>query len=219
MKLGEYIHQYRKAHRLSMDEFSERSNISKSYISFLEKNEHPKTGKEIIPSFEVMKKVAVATRIDIDDLIKLLDDDTDISLLNDDLAVKQITAPIPLYSSVSCGTGLFVDDVPEDFIAIPDRFIKRGKEYFAMPAKGDSMIGKGIVEGDILVFEKTQSLENGQIGCFCVDNNCAVCKVYRVLSSGAILLESANNKYDPIEVDILKDCFRIIGKYICRFTV
>ena len=208
MKIGEILKKYLEETNTSVRTFASRSGLSSSYISSLT------NGTLTNPSLEAFSKIANGMGIDSQRLFDELD--------NDQMFEVNSNIPsntVPLYSAVSCGTGLFVDDVIEDFIAIPDRFIKRGKEYFAMPAKGDSMIGKGIVEGDILVFEKTQSLENGQIGCFCVDNNCAVCKVYRVLSSGAILLESANNKYDPIEVDVLKDCFRIIGKYICRFTV
>lgn len=125
---------------------------------------------------------------------------------------------IPLYSQVSCGVGMFIDDLIEDYITIPARLLNPNKEYFAVTANGDSMVGKGILDGDVLVFEKTQHLENGQIGCFCIDNNCAVCKIFRSVN-GVILLESANEKYDPIFVDVMSDCFRIIGKYICRFTV
>lgn len=50
MTLGEIIKEYRTAHNLSMDAFSEKSGISKAYISLLEKNKHPKTGKPIAPS-------------------------------------------------------------------------------------------------------------------------------------------------------------------------
>ena len=132
---------------------------------------------------------------------------------------ETITYQIPLYSSVSCGTGLFVDDQVEDYIAVPDRYVKANVEYFANTAKGDSMIGKQINEGDVLVFERTQHLENGSIGCFCIDDNEAVCKIYRRLSSGIILLESANPNYEPIEIDVNNTCFRILGKLKFKLSV
>lgn len=37
MTLGDIIKDYRKTHHLSMDAFSEKSGISKAYISLLEK--------------------------------------------------------------------------------------------------------------------------------------------------------------------------------------
>ncbi len=127
---------------------------------------------------------------------------------------------IPLYSAISCGTGIFVDDNIEEYLYIPDKLLKKGKDYYAVTAVGDSMVGKGIKSGDILVFEKTQILENGEIGSFCIDDNDAVCKVFRRLSNGIILLESANDKYAPIEIDVSRDtCFRIIGRYKFKLSV
>lgn len=121
---------------------------------------------------------------------------------------------IPLYSELCCGTGLFVDDQIEDYIVIPDKMTKKGHEYFANFASGDSMIGKGIKDGDIIIFEKTNILENGDIGSFCIDDGNCVCKIFRKLPNGMIILESANDKYGPIPVDVTNECFRIIGKYV-----
>lgn len=123
---------------------------------------------------------------------------------------------IPLYSEICCGNGLFVDDQIEDYIAIPDRYIKKGREYFANIAKGDSMIGRSINDGDVLVFEKTNVLSNGDIGSFCIGDE-YVCKIFRQLNNGLIILESANDKYDPIEIDCSDECFRIIGRLVGSF--
>lgn len=57
MTLGDIIKQYRDDHSLSMDAFSERSGISKAYISLLEKNKHPKTGKRYLHLFNVSDKL------------------------------------------------------------------------------------------------------------------------------------------------------------------
>lgn len=128
--------------------------------------------------------------------------------------LKKDIRKIPLYSQLCCGTGIFVDENIEDYIVIPDRMVKNGKEYFANTAIGDSMVGKGIKEGDVIIFEKTNILENGDIGSFCIDDGNCVCKIFRKLNNGMILLESANDKYDPIPVDLSNECFRIVGKYI-----
>lgn len=131
-----------------------------------------------------------------------------------DEIIDSIRNKIPLYSVLCCGTGIFVDENIEDYIVIPDRMVKNGKEYFANTAIGDSMIGKGINDGDIIIFEKTNVLENGNIGAFCINDGNCVCKIFRKLKNGMVILESANDNYDPIEVDLTDDCFRIIGKYI-----
>ena len=39
----------------------------------------------------------------------------------------------------------------------------------------------------MIVFEKTQVLDNGKVGAFCIGENDAVCKVFRKLSTGIII--------------------------------
>lgn len=73
MTLGDIIKNYRTMHELSMDAFSERSGISKAYISLLEKNKHPKTGKEIAPSIQCIRQAARGMGMDFDELFSLLD--------------------------------------------------------------------------------------------------------------------------------------------------
>ena len=75
MTLGEIIKNYRKQNGLSMDAFSKKSGISKSYISLLEKNRHPKTGKPIAPSIESIKQAAKGMGMDFDKLFALIDSD------------------------------------------------------------------------------------------------------------------------------------------------
>ncbi len=75
MTLGSIIKEYRTSHEMSMDVFSERSGISKAYISLLEKNKHPKTGKEIAPSIQCIKQAADAMDMDFNDLFNMLDGD------------------------------------------------------------------------------------------------------------------------------------------------
>lgn len=126
---------------------------------------------------------------------------------------------IPLYSELCCGRGLFIDDNIEDYISVPSRYLNKSKEYFANIAKGDSMIGKDIYEGDTLIFENTNIIENGQVGSFCINGEDAVCKIFRKLDNGMILLESANPKYEPIIVDVSDECFRVVGKLVAKFSV
>ena len=58
-----------------MDAFSERSGISKAYISLLEKNKHPKTGKTIAPSIQCIKQAADGMNMDFNVLFGMIDGD------------------------------------------------------------------------------------------------------------------------------------------------
>lgn len=93
MKIGDIIRNYRDAHAMSMEAFAKKADISKQYVSFLEKNQHPKTGKPIEPSVKILKKIADGMDIDFDELLNLIDPDTSITFqpsLMRDLSDKDI---------------------------------------------------------------------------------------------------------------------------------
>jgi len=120
---------------------------------------------------------------------------------------------VPLYHSISCGVGAFVEDNTEEYIQISDRLLNPNKQYFAQVAYGDSMIEENIKSGDVLVFEKTPNIENGQVGCFCIDDNVATCKkFYKDDSNNIIMLQPANSNYSPIVVTVENMGFHVVGK-------
>ncbi len=75
MRLGEIIRKYRLEHEMCMSEFAKISGLSKQYVSVLEHGKHPTSGKNVAPSLEVIKKVAMAMGISFDDLFAMLDDE------------------------------------------------------------------------------------------------------------------------------------------------
>ena len=209
------IKKLRKAKKLTQSQLGEHFNITKTGVSYWE------SGKTM-PSIDMVKKLADFFDVPTDYLIKGMVNDIDSQQVNSYVELENAKPSniieIPLYSSISCGTGLFVDDNIDDYIAVPNKFVKPNKKYFANYASGDSMVGKGIQNGDVLIFEQTQVLESGQIGSFCINEGDAVCKTFRKLSNGIVLLESANSAYDPIEIDVMKnECFRVIGKLVGSF--
>ena len=117
---------------------------------------------------------------------------------------------VPLYRDISCGNGAFVDDNIIDYIVVPDNGLNSNFEYFAQIAKDDSMIDAGIEAGDIIVFQKSTVIEDGKIGCFCIDENIAICKRFKKGIS-FIQLIPANTKYDPIVIDLQNNNFKVIG--------
>lgn len=69
MTLGEMIKQYRKENHLTMQEFARRAGMSKGYVSMLEKNRNPQTGRPIIPSLETLTRAAVGMNIEVEQLM------------------------------------------------------------------------------------------------------------------------------------------------------
>lgn len=222
MKLSEIIRKYRKRSGYSMEAFAKRCGVSKAYIGFIENNINPTTGKPIVPNIQTLSKLASGMGMTLDELVHLMDADDEISLKDDSIKVSlphpEPVREIPIYGNICCGNGLFVDDEIVSSISVPIAMLpNKSAEYFAQYAQGDSMTGAGIHDGDLIVFEKTPAIDPGQIGCFCIDENEAVCKKYTV-SNHFIVLLPANDKYDPITVDPVSECFKVIGRKVLTIS-
>lgn len=80
MKLSAIIMDYRNRMQISQREFARRCDLSNSYISFLEKEANPKTGKPMVPTIEQYKKLADGMNITLQKLFEMLDDDSPVNL-------------------------------------------------------------------------------------------------------------------------------------------
>lgn len=80
MKLSAIILDYRKRLHISQREFSRRCGLSNSYISFLEKESNPSTGKPMIPNILQYKKIAAGMEMSLQQLFELLDGDAPVDL-------------------------------------------------------------------------------------------------------------------------------------------
>lgn len=70
--LGKIIKEYRDDNKLSMDDFANKTGLSKPYIAMLEKNFNPKSKKEIVPTVDTIAKCAKAMDIEFNDLFNVL---------------------------------------------------------------------------------------------------------------------------------------------------
>jgi phage transcriptional repressor len=111
MKLGELLKSYRTEHKLSMDAFCELSDLTKGYISMLEKNEHPKSKKPIIPSYETIEKIAKGMQISVESLINMLDDDQEIQINSTPARLKSIAPTTSLPNASDLLTQQITDKV------------------------------------------------------------------------------------------------------------
>lgn len=128
-----------------------------------------------------------------------------------DLPTPEVTRTINIYEPLSCGSGLFVDDNLVTTMSVPESMLPKGKKVlFGQYASGDSMVNKGINDGDLLIFSKEECV-SGDVGCFCIDENVATCKTLRIVGQ-QIMLMPANEKYEPIVVDPMN--FKCVGKLV-----
>lgn len=80
MKLSELIIDYRTRMEMSQRKFSEKCGLSNTYISFLEKERNPKTGRPLIPTLEQYGKLAAGMDMTVQQLFESLDQDAPVDL-------------------------------------------------------------------------------------------------------------------------------------------
>jgi repressor LexA len=83
----------------------------------------------------------------------------------------------------------------QESVALPEDFLGRG-ETFALRVRGDSMIGEGILDGDVIAVEAGRTPRNGAIVVATVRGEATVKKYF--LEGAAVRLEPANERVAAI---------------------
>lgn len=103
-------------------------------------------------------------------------------------------ATVPLLGLVAAGTPIEPVETPET-LALPEELLGRGETY-ALRVQGDSMIGEGILDGDLIVVDARREAENGATVVALVRGEATVKKLYR--ERARVRLEPANERLAPI---------------------
>ena len=104
---------------------------------------------------------------------------------------------IPLYGhSISAGFPSPADDFVDNRLDLNQLLIQNKAATFFLRVKGDSMIGAGINDGDIIVCDRSLKPVDGSVLVAVVDGELTVKRlVYR---NGVAELHAENSKYSPI---------------------
>ena len=89
MTLGDIIKKYRKDNNISMSEFASNCSLSKGYISMLENNVNPRNNKPISPTLPSIAKVASGMGLELDTLLKMMDNEQTINLASENTSTNQ----------------------------------------------------------------------------------------------------------------------------------
>lgn len=108
------------------------------------------------------------------------------------------TFALPLLGRVAAGAPIEVIET-QDILTIPEDFVRRPHNAFALRVQGESMIGEGILDGDFIVVESRPSADDGDTVVAIVNGGATVKKFYRQ-ASGAIRLQPANPQMAPLVV-------------------
>jgi repressor LexA len=117
---------------------------------------------------------------------------------------------IPVIGEIAAGLPLFATENYSGKVRVKADISRRGK-IFGLKVKGDSMIGSGIDDGDIVVVRQQPAAEHGEIVVVLLGEEATVKKIS--YSGDVVRLIASNPAYSPINVDVRED-FRILGKVL-----
>lgn len=192
----EVINEIKKLRELrgwSLDELSRRVGVAKSTLSRYE------SGQREFPINDI-GLYADAFNVPVEQL----------------LGIKKPSITIPLIGTICAGDGLLAEQNIEEYIYYP--FQTKRQPDFALRVKGDSMIGAGIEDGDIVYMRQAPWADyNGQIVAALInDHEDGTLKRIRwSADSPLIRLIPENENYQTIEV--MPNEVTICGVYMGHF--
>jgi repressor LexA len=117
------------------------------------------------------------------------------------------TRGLPVLGQVPAGRPNLAQDEVEDTVWLDER-VSRSKDSYLLKVKGDSMIGAGILEGDMIVVRPQPAAESGEVVVALTPEGEGTVKTLRRSPKGDVL-EAANPRYAPIPMP-----FRVVGKVV-----
>lgn len=179
---GEMIKYYRKKLGLTQEELGNYVGVQKSAIAKYENGRIENLKRTTIEKLSELFGILPSELLGISATNNVMSNTTNV--------IGVVPAGTPLEA---------IEDIIGE-IEYPSRFAN--KQVFALQIKGDSM-NKVLPDGCIGLFEKTSTLENGEIGAIMVNGDDAtVKKFYRLTDSYVLEPVSFNPEHHPL---IIKD--------------
>lgn len=125
------------------------------------------------------------------------------------------TKKFPLIGNIACGKPILADEQFEAYIEAGANI----KADFCLRAKGDSMIGARIYDGDIVFIRKQEMVDDGEIAAVLIDDEATLKRVYYDQESNVIQLFAENPQYKTMRFAGEElDHIRILGKAVALQT-
>jgi len=120
--------------------------------------------------------------------------------------------PVPVLGRIAAGAPILAQEDVEEYLTVPMGFVD-GADHFALRVRGDSMIGAGIFEGDLVVVRRQQDASDGDVVAVALpgpaEDEATVKRLQR--ARGKVMLVPENPALEPFE---MAPEGRILGKVV-----
>ena len=179
------IREYREREDLTLAEMAQRTGVPAQTLNRYE------LGKRA-PKIDVA--VQIAERLGVNPLWLQGYDVPVLTGVPDGFDPVPETYTVPRVGAIACGTPILAEQNIESYDAVPNRI----RCDFTLVCKGDSMVGAGIEDGDVVYIRQQPEVENNEIAAVMIDGEATLKYFKRV--GDMVLLSPANREYEPIIV-------------------
>jgi repressor LexA len=121
------------------------------------------------------------------------------------------TQSLPILGHISCGEPIYAEERHEGYVALG----KKLDADFCLIAKGDSMTGARINDGDVVFIRSQNTLDNGEIGVVIINDEATLKRVYFYPEEQKLILVAENPRYAPfVYVGRELEKIKILGKAV-----
>ena len=179
MSIGKNIERYRRARGLSMEELGTLLGVSRQTVFRYE------NGKiENIPR-ERLEKIAAVLGVSPSQLYGW----------DEAFGVLPIERRrVPMVGEIACGKPIYAEESHGEY-AVADGI---DDADFCLRARGDSMTGARIYDGDIVFIHAQSTVENGEIGAVIIGDEATLKRVYYYPDKQKLILLPENPAYEPL---------------------
>lgn len=202
-KFSDRFKQLRTERRLSQQNLADQLGFSKSSVNMYERGERE-------PGLESMETIADYFNVDLDYLMGRSDipNRNDwLKSINKSVAVEPSqpqmkfdniipisTKHFPLLGDIACGKPIMANEEKELYVEAGTNI----HADFCLKAKGDSMIGARIYDGDIVFIRKQEMVNNGEIAAVIIDDEATLKRVNYYPEKNLLILKAENSNYEDL---------------------
>lgn len=200
-----------------MEKLTSKQNMVLDYLKqSIAKNGYPPTVREIGEALGLSSPATIHAHLNTLEnkgyIRKRNSKNRAIELLVDNEYEDDGTINVPLLGKVTAGSPIEAIEMPDEYFTLPSYLIPTHKEVFTLRVSGESMINAGIHDGDIVIVQRQQVANNGDIVVAMTEDNEVTLKTF-YKENGYFRLQPENDTMAPIILDSVTIVGKAIGLY------